>query len=100
MSHSNFHDTAEKATALKAEYEEFLEKVEPTCRKVERVIDLLTQLSPKAPTLSSTIDQLCQVVSDRVKKIKDILTQCSTILDMFAKFCILYKEVRIYVGIF
>ncbi len=93
MSHSNFHDTAEKASSLKSEYEDFLKKVEPTCHKVERVIDLLTQLSPKAPTLSSTIDQLCQVVSDRVKKIKDILAQCCTLLDMFARFCLLYKDV-------
>ena len=93
MSHSDFHDTPEKASALRAEYEEFQKKVEPTCRKVDRVIDLLTQLSPKAPSLASTIDQLCQAVSDRVKKIKDILIQCFNVLDLFTKFCMLYKEV-------
>jgi len=96
MAHSDFHDTSEKACALRAEYQEFQKRVEPTCRKVDRVIDLLTQLSPKVPSLASTIDQLCQAVSDRVKKIKDILSQCFNVLDMFAKFCGLYKEVRLW----
>ena len=91
--HLDFHDTSEDALVLVAEYEEFLEKLGPTCRKVERVIDLLTQLSPKAPLLSSAIHHLCQVVSSRIKKIKEIVFQCSSILQMFVKFCNLFKDV-------
>ena len=54
-------------------------------------IPALTQLSPEAPSLASSIDQLCQVVSVHVKKIKDILTQCFNVLDMFTKLCMLYR---------
>ena len=90
-SHPDFHDTPEKDSALRAEYEEFQMMVEPTCCKVDRVIYLLTQLSPEAPSLASTIDQLCQVFSVHVKKIKDILTQCFNVLDMFTKLCMLYR---------
>ena len=93
MSHSDCNDTPEKASAWRAEYEQFRKKVVLTCCKLDRVIDLLTQLSPKAPSLASTIDQLYHVISVRIKKIKDILTQFFNTLDMFTKFCMLYKEV-------
>lgn len=93
LAHSDFHESPVKALALKDEYSKFINKLEPTCAKVDHVLSLMSQLRPQAPTLSSSIDQLCQVVSDRVKTLKGILGQCSDVLSTFAQFCDLYKGV-------
>ena len=94
LAHSDFHENADEAIALKNQYIEFLEQLKPTCEKVKRVLDQMSQLRPQAPSLSSSIDQLCQVVSDRIKTLKGILGQCSSVLDTFAQFCSTYREVK------
>lgn len=93
LAHNYFHENPKEALTLKTDYSQFLDKLEPTCVKVERVLDEMTQLRPQAPPLSPSIDKLCQVVSERVKKLKAILRQCSNVLDTFVQFCHLYKEV-------
>jgi len=93
LSHSDFHENPTEAVTLKNEYSQFLDKLEPTCQKVEHILDLMSQLRPQAPSLTSSIDQLCQVVSDRVKTLKGILGQCSNVLDTFSRFCEVYKKV-------
>lgn len=93
LAHSDFHESPAEALALKNQYSQFLDKLEPTCVRVDDVLSQMSELRPQAPSLSSSIDQLCQVVSDRVKTLKGILHQCSDVLNTFAQFCALYKDV-------
>lgn len=93
LGHCQFHENPEEAIALRNKYSKFLTKLAPTCQKVECVLDLMSQLRSDALPLSPSIDKLCHVVSDRVKTLKSILSQCSTVLDTFSQFCHLYKEV-------
>lgn len=84
-----------QAVSLRNQYGRFLDSLEPTCVKIEQVLASMSDLRPQVPPLSPSIDKLCQVVSERVKTLKSILQQCSNVLDMFAQFCNLYKEVRV-----
>lgn len=93
LSHSQFHENPEEALQLKTDYDKFLSKLEPTCAKVEHVLSLMNQLRSQAPPLSPSIDKLCQVVSERINTLKVILKQCSNVLETFAQFCDLYREV-------
>lgn len=93
FAHSHFHENPEEALLLKTDYDKFLVKLEPTFGKVEHVLSLMNQLRSQAPPLTPSIDKLCQVVSERIKTLRVILKQCSNVLETFAQFCELYKEV-------
>ena len=93
MGHSQFGDSCDQATKLKDEHDRFVERIEPTCAKTEKVVESLEKLRPQAPPLASSIDQLCQAVSERIKGRKALIRRRSSVLDMFVEFCSVYKQV-------
>ncbi len=93
VGHSQFGDSCDQATKLKDEHDRFVERIEPTCDKTEKVVQSLEKLRPQAPPLSSSIDQLCQAVSERIKSRKALIRRRSSVLDMFVEFCSLYQQV-------
>lgn len=93
-SHSTFHDNPEQALELRDKYIRFLEKLKPNCLKIEDVVRQMKELRPQALSLAPSIDKLCQVVSERIKTLMEILGQCSNLLDTYAQFCHLFKEVK------
>ena len=97
MSHSQFGDSCDQATNLKDEHDKFVERIEPTCAKTEKVVESLEKLRPQAPPLASSIDRLCQAVSERIKDRKALIRKRSSVLDMFVKFCSLYQQVSVCV---
>ena len=78
---------------LKEEHEQFLEKINPTCVKTEQVVESLRKLRPQAPPLASSIDQLCQAVSERIKSRKSVIGKRIEVLISFVELCSLFKEV-------
>ena len=95
--HSQFGDSCELATKLKDEHNKFLERIEPTCAKTERVVESLEKLRPQAPPLASSIDRLCQAVSERIKDRKALVRKRSSVLSIFIEFCSLYQQVSVHV---
>jgi hypothetical protein len=93
VGHSQFGDSCDQATKLKDEHDRFVERIEPTCDKTEKVVQSLEKLRPQAPPLASSIDQLCQAVSERIKGRKALIRRRSSVLDMFVEFCSLYQQV-------
>ena len=96
--HNQFHENQEEALRLKQDYDKFLSKLQPTFTKVGHVVNLMSQLRSQAPPLATSIDKLCQVVSERIKTLNVILKQCSNVLESFAQFCNLYREVSSLAG--
>ena len=97
--HSQFGDSCELATKLKDEHDKFLESIEPTCAKTEKVVESLEKLRPQAPPLASSIDQLCQAVSERIKDRKALVQKRSGVLSIFVEFCSLYQQVSAHVNL-
>lgn len=91
--HSQFGDSCEVATKLKEEHKRFLERIEPTCAKTEKVVESLGKLRPQAPPLASSIDRLCQAVSERIKRRKSLVRRRVGVLNAFVEFCSLYQQV-------
>ena len=97
MGHSQFGDSCDQATKLKDEHDKFIKRIEPTCAKTEKVVESLEKLRPQAPPLASSIDQLCQAVSERIKGRKALIRKRSNVLDMFVEFCSLYQQVSVHI---
>ena len=93
IGHSQFGDCCAQATKLKDKHDRFVERIEPTCAKTEKVVESLEKLRPQAPPLASSIDQLCQAVSERIKGRKALIRRRSSVLNMFVEFCSVYKQV-------
>lgn len=93
LGHTQFGDSSEVATKLKEEHEQFLQRIEPTCVKTEKVVESLEKLRPQAPPLASSIDRLCQAVSERIKTRKALIQKRAGVLNKFVEFCSLYQQV-------
>lgn len=93
LGHTQFGDSSEVATKLKEEHEQFLQRIEPTCVKTEKVVESLEKLRPQAPPLASSIDRLCQAVSERIKTRKALIHKRAGVLNKFVEFCSLYQQV-------